>query len=111
MISRCLVFILFCLAATVAKAADVFPSNAEGCDYHLRGQIVSGDAEKLKVLPINSQGITLCLDSPGGSFAEGKRLFDTIWDQDIATMVLRENGANPPVPWLSLAAACGSGQP
>ncbi|WJS04453.1 PAN domain-containing protein [Roseibium aggregatum] len=87
MISRCLVFILFCLAATVAKAADVFPSNAEGCDYHLRGQIVSGDAEKLKVLPINSQGITLCLDSPGGSFAEGKRLFDTIWDQDIATMV------------------------
>lgn len=46
MISRCLVFILFCLAATVAKAADVFPSNAEGCDYHLRGQIVSGGCGK-----------------------------------------------------------------
>jgi hypothetical protein len=87
MISRCLVFIFFCLAALVARAADVVPSNAEGCDYHLRGQIVAGDAEKLKVLPITSQGITLCLDSPGGSFAEGKRLFDTIWQQDIATMV------------------------
>lgn len=84
-----LILALVCLTAfTAAEAAEVSPSEAEGCDYHLRGLVERGDAEKLQALPINSNGITLCLDSPGGSLAEGKRLFDMIWQRDIATAVL-----------------------
>lgn len=76
------------IAFTAAEAAEVGPSEADRCDYHLRGLIEQGDAEKLEALQINSAGITLCLDSPGGSLAEGKRLFDVIWDRDIAIAVL-----------------------
>ncbi|MBO6920523.1 MAG: hypothetical protein JJ858_19030 [Rhizobiaceae bacterium] len=75
-----------------ATAAEIYESTIEGCDLHLSGNIEKGDAQKLKDAVRNwdgwsTDGTTLCLNSPGGSLIEGKRLFDTIWDGNFETRV------------------------
>ena len=64
-----------------SKAAEIYESNVEGCDIHLTGNIEKGDAQKLENVVRNwdgwsTDGATLCLNSPGGSLLEGKKLFD-----------------------------------
>lgn len=78
---------LVLIPAAVA-AATITVSEADGCDYHLKGQIAPGDAALLDQIPATADGRVLCLDSPGGSLAEGKRLFDEIWDRNIITRIL-----------------------
>lgn len=70
------------------SAAVIEPSAAPECDYHLRGRIASGDADKLQAVKPQMGGIVLCLNSPGGSLIEGTRLFEEIWSRDIRTRVL-----------------------
>jgi len=63
------------------------------CNWLFSGKILSGDADKFfyenLFLEEDSlmDGLTLCLDSPGGSLDEGLKIFDAIWDSNVATIV------------------------
>lgn len=80
--------------ASVSAAGDLSAApDVPGCDFMFTGAVEVGDAQKIesKVAP-SSQGTTLCFDSPGGSYAEGIRMFHTIWNKDsIETRVRRGN--------------------
>ncbi|MEM5583837.1 PAN domain-containing protein [Roseibium sp. AS2] len=78
---------ILALPATVF-AAEVQPSDVAGCDFHLRGPITEGDHLKLDGVGGSYQGRVLCLDSPGGSLLEGKKLFDRIWEANIRTRIV-----------------------
>ncbi|MEZ5769833.1 MAG: hypothetical protein R3D80_20925 [Paracoccaceae bacterium] len=70
------------LLGTPAQAATFKQVSGSpiGCTLKISGVIESGDAERLKRLlgnRIGSQG-RICFDSPGGSFAEGIRLAESI---------------------------------
>ena len=69
-----------CLAllTTPALAATVRPVDHPRCDFKLEGQIEVGDSAQLDQIPGSHDGETLCLNSPGGSLGEGKRMFDVI---------------------------------
>lgn len=58
------------------------------CAYMFTGVIEAGDAEKVAALETyGSAGATLCFDSPGGSMSEGLKMFDTIWNRQMRTLV------------------------
>ena len=70
-------------------AATISQSNSDpDCDYILSGTIEEGDAQRLMeiILP-SSFGSVLCLNSDGGSFLEGIRLFRAVWES--GTIVTR----------------------
>lgn len=73
--------------ASVGQAAELTEFSSGPCDYKLSGQIEEGDARKLDKIGGTYDGQTLCLDSPGGSLPEGKRMFDAIWQSNIITHV------------------------
>lgn len=76
-------------AGTVAAhAATVRAVDHPRCDYRLDGRIAQGDAAQVAAIPGTHDGLTLCLSSPGGSLAEGRRIFDAIWAGNIHTRVL-----------------------
>ena len=61
------------------------------CDYFYFGDVKAGDAGKIKdaILPTAS-GTDLCLNSPGGNFEEGVKMFHTIWNLDsVRTRVVK----------------------
>lgn len=71
-----------------AQAGSLTRSTHPGCDYEFRGQVISGDAARLAQIDRNTyDGVTLCLDSPGGSVAEGQALFDLIRESNIGTRI------------------------
>jgi ATP-dependent protease ClpP protease subunit len=64
-----------------------------GCDLYLSGEIMVGDAEKLKTLLGDRYGqkgdpITACLNSPGGVFEEGLELAKLFIARRVATKIL-----------------------
>lgn len=61
-----------------------------GCDYLFSGTVKNGDADQIQnMIRPAAEGVTLCLDSPGGSYVEGIRMFYRIWYKDsIETRVL-----------------------
>lgn len=82
---------------TAAGAAElrVLDTHPEGCNALLTGQIAAGDTDRLRALFPGSQeidryiseGIMLCLDSPGGSFLEGLELARHLRHAGIASHV------------------------
>lgn len=75
------------LLAASAQAGTLGPSGHSGCDFAFRGQIEPGDAALLEPIGGSYDGVTLCLDSPGGSFAEGMAMFEAIRDMNIITRI------------------------
>lgn len=69
------------LHASGAVAGDLRATpEIPGCDYLFTGAVEEGDAKQIesKIRP-STEGVTLCLDSPGGSYVEGIRMFYAIW--------------------------------
>jgi hypothetical protein len=61
------------------RAAPEIP----GCDYLFTGEVESGDAKQIEsLIRPSADGVSLCLDSPGGSYVEGIRMFYAIWYKD-----------------------------
>lgn len=85
---RTLVVFIFALLAGPGIAADVSKVDHPVCDYRLEGPIEDGDAAQMEPLRGTYDGITLCLNSPGGSLIEGRKVFDEIWAGNIKTRVL-----------------------
>ncbi len=99
-ISKLFVRIFALLTLTLWSAAGFAADFSKGglpvmgCDVTLSGQIASGDAERLQTF-LNDGGLpsayapfhTLCLDSPGGSFAEGIKLAEIVSGRGLATAV------------------------
>ncbi|SMO99941.1 hypothetical protein SAMN06265173_1652 [Thalassovita litoralis] len=59
------------------------------CDYIFSGEVEAGDARKIdEGIPATASGSRLCLNSPGGDFLEGLRIFYVIWNKgSVATRV------------------------
>jgi len=82
-------------AAGMAHAGDLRPSpEISGCDYMFTGPVEEGDAQSIDaMIPATADGSRLCLNSPGGNFVEGLRMFHTIWNKDsVATYVRSGDG-------------------
>lgn len=73
--------------AAPALSGTLTPSSHPGCDYEFRGQIVPGDADQLEAIRGSYDGVTLCLDSPGGSVAAGQAMFETVTQASIRTRI------------------------
>ncbi len=94
------------LLGTPALAADIIDGGdpVMGCDVTLRGIIAPGDTAKASAVirarisdmaaedgePEESYSLTMCLDSPGGSLAEGIRLAHFFTDSKTITAVPRD---------------------
>ncbi len=64
-------------------------SEIDQCDYLFYGNVEAGDASKIdEMIPATASGSRLCLNSSGGDFVEGLRIFYVIWNKDsVATRV------------------------
>ena len=85
----------FLSATTGASAGDLQKTfGIAGCDYVYSGPVEEGDADKIDtMIPATSMGTRLCLDSPGGDFIEGLKMFHSIWNKDsIETYVRNGDG-------------------
>lgn len=81
-------FLFLLVIQTSVQAGQLTSENNAFCDWKFSGQIEKGDADKVARIPNGYFVTRLCLDSPGGSLAEGLKLFDLIWDQNFTTAVL-----------------------
>lgn len=72
------------LQISIAAAGDLrMAAELSGCDYLFSGIVEDGDAKQIEtVIPATAEGVILCLDSPGGSYIEGIRMFYAIWFKD-----------------------------
>ena len=68
-----------------AIGADLIKVTGALCDMKLEGPIQSGDFKKLE--GALTPRMRLCLNSPGGSYLDGLRLFEHIAAQRVATAV------------------------
>ncbi|SUZ34082.1 hypothetical protein ROE7235_03864 [Roseibaca ekhonensis] len=88
------------LQQTPSNAADITLGGdaVMDCDATLDGQILSGDADKLRTIAIEKgwrgisnwltqRGKTICLNSPGGSFLEGIKIADVIVEFGLKTAI------------------------
>lgn len=96
------VVMLASLSPAAGTAATIKASNAPGCAVELSGEITTGDADRLAAAaeiagltgeimsgePKNSEQAALCLDSPGGSYLEGRDMAHFVHKHGIATRVL-----------------------
>ncbi len=87
-----------------SASAVVLEERGSTCQIELRGEIVPGDAAKLSAfldeheeellgIPFwiqGGDGYDLCLNSPGGSYAEGLVLVDVISDRKVGTRVTKD---------------------
>ncbi|WP_162901475.1 hypothetical protein [Breoghania sp. L-A4] len=90
------------LSANGVLAATIFSSKTPGCAIELSGEIVQGDAERLAAIADqagltgaidsgeakNSAEKALCLNSPGGSYVEGRNMAHFVHKNGIATRTL-----------------------
>ncbi len=83
MIRNYILFGVLLLAAVPASAAD-FSVGSGTCDLVLSGQIEEGDFQAIQDSSIG-WGDTLCLDSPGGSLAEGLKIARYLVSNSIGT--------------------------
>ncbi len=96
------VLCLLILAARPTHAADIRITDNPLCRISLSGPIMVGDTERLRsvveragdtaylddmAFPENTQGLRLCLDSPGGSLQEGARLAEYVFEAGIGTVL------------------------
>ncbi len=80
-------FALVMLVGNPALAGTVRSSSHPGCDYEFRGQFAPGDARRVSSIRGGYDGVTLCLNSPGGSVAEGLAVFEEVRQRNIKTRV------------------------
>jgi hypothetical protein len=75
-------------ADTAAATIEFKPT--EHCSFHLRGPIMEGDAARLKAAmeQQNTAMGDLCLEGPGGSFAEANRIIDYILSSNLIGTVV-----------------------
>jgi hypothetical protein len=88
------------LEAPASYAAQLAVLKNNECTIKLNGLFTSGDAEKLKLTIeafdieheyntfIGRTEFSLCLDSPGGSFAEGQLVSQVIHDKGLPTKIV-----------------------
>ncbi|MFG6572467.1 hypothetical protein ACGYLO_12740 [Sulfitobacter sp. 1A13353] len=78
-----------------ALAGDLRSSpEIAGCDYMFTGPVEEGDAQRIEeTIPARYDGSRLCLDSPGGNFVEGLRMFHAIWNKDSVVTYVRSGDA------------------
>lgn len=76
-------------AAPGVDAASLDRVESRYCDYQLSGMITPGDAALLSDVQIGMGHWPgrMCLDSPGGSFAEAVRILEELWSRNIETVV------------------------
>jgi hypothetical protein len=79
------VFVAHSIGAQHASGAELVEANGAHCEMKLQGEIEPGDFKKLAG-QLTWQ-MRLCLNSPGGSYFDGLRLFEHIADNRIATVV------------------------
>jgi hypothetical protein len=80
----------FILTSEAASAGTLTETpNLEQCDYLFSGEVEPGDALKIEsMIPARYDGSRLCLNSPGGDFTEGLKMFQVIWNKDsVATLI------------------------
>ncbi|MHC9236624.1 hypothetical protein ACX9MO_13400 [Pseudooceanicola sp. 502str34] len=98
MIRRVLVFgFLAFLQASVAAAGNLRATpDIPDCDFLFSGIVEVGDAKQIEnTIRPSSEGVVLCLESPGGNFVEGIRMFYAIWYKDsIETRVRKGNSCH-----------------
>jgi len=80
-----------------AQALEILPGKPGVCLLTLKGQIRAGDADRLLATPLrgpqkpeeyeDGAWKTVCLDSPGGSLAEGLKIAQYVVDQGLGTVV------------------------
>ena len=88
-------FWMICLLALFASEVPAYAGELRRtpeinkCDYIFSGEVEAGDASKIdEGIPATASGSRLCLNSPGGDFVEGLRIFYVIWNKDsVATRV------------------------
>lgn len=82
--------------AVEAKAATVEKSSDPICVLSLKGEIVEGDLAKLQAAAqVHFKGVdgessandTMCLDSPGGSVAEGVLIAEFVYAKGVGTVI------------------------
>lgn len=77
------------LFSGVVQAAEVTLVNDSRCMAVLTGDIEQGDVQRVsEVVP---SGATICLDSRGGNYLEGRYLFNFFLENGIATFVTAES--------------------
>lgn len=93
MFRTCLALVLTLFAASVAQSMTVTTGDTRACPVMLTGMIAAGDLEKITALdgvwpepldPTTAHQV-VCLDSPGGSFAEAMRIAAHFYDVGIGT--------------------------
>jgi hypothetical protein len=95
-------FIFFFSFVIVVSAAEFVVSSDQGCALLMKGELIDGDSKKFEhaILAarldgsnsngelLNSHDMALCLDSPGGSYFEGRKIAQMVHDHAIPTRVL-----------------------
>ena len=92
---RALVAVVFLGGGLVqGRAADIQASKDPLCAFKLEGAIASGDHDRLAGLiarsrldPLDERTSTLCLKSPGGSYTEGLKISELIYNRGVSTAV------------------------
>jgi len=80
---------LFLAFGPRGEAAELYEGDGVLCDYHLVGEIVTGDVLKVAHIDQGYPITTLCLASEeGGNLEEGLSIFELIWLANINTFVL-----------------------
>lgn len=77
------------LLSTPIQAAQVIVVNDSRCSAVLSGDIEQGDVQR--VAEAVSTGGTICLDSRGGNYLEGRNLFEFFLENGISTYVTAES--------------------
>jgi hypothetical protein len=77
------------------RAADIQTSQDTPCAFKLDGTITSGDHDRLAAViagsrldPLDDRTTALCLKSPGGSYTEGLKISELIYNRGISTIVV-----------------------
>lgn len=93
----CLIVSLICFAPA-AWAAEITETDSDLCQTALVGQILKGDAKKLRdwyvekgLFEGNVHGEALCLDGPGGALAEALRMGSFLYDFGIRTRLEKDS--------------------
>jgi hypothetical protein len=74
--------LLFAGLTQTLFAAEIKVVSQSDCGISLSGEIISGDAKKLKAALQKSSRGSICLNSPGGSYPEALKMIDVVFGSD-----------------------------
>jgi hypothetical protein len=77
-----------------ATSATIQPSDDVLCALKLEGPIVEGDSERLSAVvassrldPLDERTTSICLKSNGGSYSEGLKIAQLLFDRGLSTVI------------------------